>query len=279
MKVEIIAEAGVNHNGSLTEAIKMVSAAKMAGADIVKFQTYSPEHAIHRNHPEYDLLKRLALPHDAFRKIARVCEEEGIEFMSTPGDRYSLEFLVKELKVKRIKIGSDDLTYRPLLEAVAATKLPLILSTGMATEGDIDNALEIVDPVGYSTNVFRDITLLHCVSCYPCGAVDANLKAIDTMKELGYPVGYSDHTKGITACLAAASLGAVMIEKHFMRWWGKAIDHAVSVEPNEFAVMVDHIRKIEQMLGHGRKEPCEAELKNKPLFVKDKDGLKLGAQA
>ena len=273
MKVEIIAEAGVNHNGDLTEAIKLACTAKQCGADIVKFQTYIPEFAIHKKHPEYELLKSLALSQADFRELSKVCAEEGIEFMSTPGDIYSLQFLVKELKVKRLKIGSDDLNYMPLLRAAAASYKPLILSTGMATESDIENALFMLRECAL-------VTLLHCVSAYPCAIADVNLKAMDTMRaKFVRPVGYSDHTAGTTACIAAAARGAVMVEKHFMRWGTKAVDRAVSVEPEEFSDMVDRIRKIEVMLGTGKKEPCQAELKNKPLFVKDEHGLKLGAVA
>jgi len=267
--LEILAEAGVNHGGDVNIAVRMVDAAAEAGANAIKFQTYSPEHAISKQHPNYDLLAKLALSHHDFVRIARYCQLVGIEFLSTPGDLISLKFLVDELGVKRLKIGSDDLTYMPLLEAAAATKLPLILSTGMATETDILDALRVCSDT-------QDITLLHCVSCYPCANVDVNLKAMDTLRKFGYPVGYSDHTKGTLACLAAAARGAEVIEKHFMMARHEAVDSAVSIDENQLFDMIQRVRIIESMLGSGVKVPCAAELKNKALFIKDSSGLKRG---
>lgn len=266
---EVIAEAGVGHGGDIDIALKMVDAARAAKVDIVKFQTYNPVDAIHPSHTEYKLLETLALSHPAFIRLARYCEQVGIEFLSTPGDLGSLKFLVEECGVKRIKIGSDDLTYPPLIEAAWRTRLPLLISTGMATLAEVSLAI---------TNIpGRQFTLLHCVSAYPCAPEDANLKAMDKLQWLvdGRPVGYSDHTKGTLACLAAAARGASVIEKHFeLRYGAPSVDHAVSIHETQLAEMVHGIRQIEKMLGSGEKVPCAAEMVNIPLVRKKEDGRK-----
>lgn len=265
--IEVIGEAGVNHNGDVNTALKMIDAAKWAGADIVKFQTYCPEEAINPNHSQFALLKSLALTHIDFVKLAKHCEQVGIEFLSTPGDLTSLKFLVEECGVKRIKIGSDDLTYKPIIEEASKTGLPIILSTGMAT------LTEIWDVVPLIRN--RDSILLHCVSSYPCALRDVNLRAIPNMEsEFGFRVGYSDHTNGIIACIAAAAMGAIMIEKHFELGGFKGVDTDVSVSQWGLSKMVTKIREVELMLGTGIKEPCEAEKLNIPLVRKREDGKK-----
>lgn len=269
MPIEVVAEAGVNHGGNIDIALKMVDAAKAAKADSIKFQTYNPVDAIHPSHSEYKLLESLALSRTSFLKLAHYCEKVGIEFMSTPGDLGSLKFLVEEVGVKRIKIGSDDLTYAPLVEAAWRTRLPLLISTGMATLAEISLAITQI-PV-------RQFTLLHCVSAYPCAPEDANLKAMDQLRWLvdGRPVGYSDHTKGTLACLAAAARGASVIEKHFeLRYGAPSVDHAVSIHETQLAEMIHGIRQIEKMLGTGEKAPCAAEMHNIPLVRKKEDGKK-----
>lgn len=273
MRIEIIAEAGVNHGGDVSVALKMIDAAKAAGADVVKFQTYCPEEAINPNHKDFAFLKSLALTHIDFIKLAKHCKGVGIEFMSTPGDVGSLKFLVEECGVKRIKVGSDDLTYKPLLKAVGQAGLPVILSTGMGTMHEIWWAIDWLHPLFAP---WPNITLLHCVSSYPCAFVDANLKAIETLRgSFKVPVGYSDHCQGCLASVAAASLGAVMIEKHFELRSHKGPDHDVSVNEFALAKMITKVRAVELMLGSGVKEPCEAEKAMIPLVRKRDDGRKL----
>ncbi len=269
MPVEIIGEAGVSHSGSVTLALKLIDAAKVAGASVVKFQTYCPEEAINPQHRDFAFLKALALTHIDFVKLARHCAGVGIEFLSTPGDVTSLKFLIEECGVRRIKIGSDDLTYYPLLEAAFDAELPIILSTGMATIDEICDALEVI-------NRPNNITLLHCVSSYPCTPQDANLEAMHTLrKAFTLPVGYSDHCQGTLACIAATALGATMIEKHFELRDHKGPDHEVSVNEFTLARMIAKVRGVEVMLGTGIKAPCEAEKAMIPLVRKREDGRKM----
>ncbi len=268
MRVEVWAEAGVNHNGDVNIALKMIDAAKAAGANIIKFQTYCPEEAINPLHKDFAFLKSLALLPIDFLRLKKHCDNVGIEFLSTPGDVGSLKFLVEECGVRRIKIGSDDLTYYALLEAVNETKLPVILSTGMATMDEIDTAVMMVEE--------NHTILLHCVSSYPCRLEDANLRAIGTLREAyGLPVGYSDHCTGYLAPIAAVAMGATMIEKHFELRDHKGPDHEVSINELLLAKMIKRIREIELMLGTGIKEPCEAELRLMPYVRKREDGRKM----
>ena len=269
--IEIVAEAGLNHNGSLDLAKKLADEALLCGANIVKYQTYNPDKLLRLNDPDFELLASLALKHEEFKELTKFCEGIGIEFMTTPGDLDSLKFAVEELGVKRIKIGSDDLTNHKLLFAARETMLPIILSTGMA------NLSEIYDAMCVTTK--HNLTLLHCVSCYPCRLKDANLRAITTMreafKEYEIPIGYSDHTGDKNVVLAAAALGATIIEAHFMLLDDKPpVDEAVSYTPKQFKWMVHSIREIEVALGHGRKEPCAEELKVINKLRKGEDGLR-----
>lgn len=269
MPVEIIAEAGVGHSGDINIALKMIDAAKAAGANIIKYQTYCPEEAINEKHKDFAFLKSLALTHIDFVRLAKHCASVGIEFLSTPGDLSSLKFLTEECGMRRIKIGSDDLTYYPLLEAAFDTELPIILSTGMGTIDEICDALEVI-------NRYSHITLLHCVSSYPCNHKDANLLAMHTLrKTFSLPVGYSDHCQGTLACITAAALGACMIEKHFELRDHKGPDHEVSITEYSLAKMIPRIREVEKMLGTGIKEPCEAEKALMPLVRKREDGRKM----
>lgn len=263
--VEIIAEAGLNPGGNLTIAKKMIYEACVAKVDIIKFQTFVPDAVVHREDKNFKLLENLAFSRSDFIEIARFCEEMEIEFLSTPGDVASLRFLVEECGVKRIKIGSDDLTYEPLITAAAQTSLPLILSTGMATLLEIDKVLR---------GIHGPVTLLHCVSLYPCPPKLANLKAITELREFGGPVGYSDHVPGGQACLAAVALGATIIEKHFMLSWFDSIDAAVSINEVELAELVTQVRITELMLGDGVKHPSSEEAANIELFRKQGDGLR-----
>lgn len=264
--IEIIAEAGIAHNGNVDTALRMVEAALMARANIVKFQTFDPDKLLRPGDESYAVLSAVILTRPDTVRIARYCDEIGIEFLSTPGDPESLKFLVEEAGVQRIKIGSDDLTYRALIESAAKTELPMILSTGMATMNEIELAI----PIGH-----EDITLLHCVSSYPTALSDANLKAIQTLDWHfpEYTIGYSDHVPGTRACLAAAALGAQMIEKHFMMEDNSVcLDKEVSISASALCEMVNDIRAIEKMLGGGVKAPCMAELANVHKFRKGPDG-------
>ncbi len=208
------------------------------------------------------------LPID-FIQLKRHCDDAGIEFLSTPGDLSSLKFLVEECGVRRIKIGSDDLTYDPLLEAAEKTGLPLIISTGMASINEVVTALHKFRP---STG----ITLLHCVSSYPCVFEDANLRVISTFqRRFSGKIGYSDHCAGYLASIAAVALGAVVIEKHFELRDHKGPDHDVSVNEFILAKMIRRIREVELMLGSGIKEPCEAEKQLMPYVRKQADGRKM----
>lgn len=272
---EVIAEAGVNHFGKLDVAKELADAALDARASVVKFQTYDVDQLIKKGDPEYQKLSELSLSHADFKKLAKHCEDIGIEFMSTPGDVDSLKFIVEELGVKRIKIGSDDLTNHKLLFAARKTMLPLILSTGMANFGEIWDALCVTSK--------HEITLLHCVSCYPCRLQDANLRAITNMKLWlrenqceDVKVGYSDHTGEGETLLVAAALGASIIEAHIMLIGDgqPPVDHAVSFSSNYLGALINNIRDIEMILGHGRKEPCAGELEMIPKLRKNKDGMR-----
>jgi sialic acid synthase SpsE len=266
--VEIIAEAGLNHKGNLDLALDMVEAAAAADADVIKFQTFDPSQMYPDTHPSFKILTELRLSQADFISIAKNCEKLEIEFMSTPGDVDSLKFLVWECGVKRIKIGSDDLTNEPLLSAAEDSGLPIILSTGMATMDEVCDAMDKLRPSTRSLT-----TILHCVSSYPCAVDDVNLNAMDTLGRYFGKVGYSDHTKEGLACIVAASKGAIIIEKHFMlRDDPGCIDYLVSIDQWKLQELISKIRQVEFMLGTGSKVPCEAEKKNIPLFRKGKNG-------
>lgn len=270
----IVAELGLNHGGSLDRAFKLVEAAANAGADIAKFQTFIVEAVLRRTDPDYDRIAPLALPFSAFVEIKQCCDAHGIEFCSTPGDVDSLWFLVQECHVKRIKIGSDDLTNRELVRAAYKTRLPVVLSTGMATMDEIKRALPD------ERRWMSPITLLHCVSLYPCPDDLANLKAMDALRAFNHPVGYSDHCAGIDIAVFAAARGACMIEKHLMLddhvkvGAEPPIDFAVSVGPGEFKFMAQMIRLAETAMGDGRKEPGPAEATLRERLRKGPDGLR-----
>lgn len=299
----IIAEAGVNHSGSLETAIALVDAAADAGADIVKFQTFSASGVAGRSARKADyqqrstdaeesqhaMLQRLELPHADHHTLIAHARQRGIEFLSTPFDQQSLEFLIS-LKMPRIKIGSGDLTNAPLLHSVAKAGATLILSTGMATLSEVEEALGVLAH-GYSGNgqppgiaafqaAWRDpaarellashVSLLHCTTEYPCPPGDVNLAAMTTMKAaFQLPIGYSDHTDGIEVSLAAVALGAGIIEKHLtLDRNAEGPDHAASLEPSDFKRMVSAIRNIEGALGDGVKAPRDSEVKNIPVARK-----------
>lgn len=267
--VFIIAEAGVNHNGDIEIAIKLVDAAVAAGADAIKFQTFVPEEIVtgtaekaayqKENVPgqetQLDMIRRLALSKDDFRTLKIYCDHKGIMFLSTPFDYQSVDFL-NELGVPLFKIPSGELVNDRFLRYVAARGKPLIISTGMATLGEVEEALEAVQSAGNC-----QITLLHCTSAYPTPYEEVNLQAMVTLRHaFGLPVGYSDHTPGIEVAIAAVAMGAAVIEKHFTlsrRMEGP--DHKASLEPDELAAMVRAIRNVEKAVGDGRKRPTPAE--------------------
>jgi N,N'-diacetyllegionaminate synthase len=270
MKTLIIAEAGVNHNGNLDTALELCKAAKDSGADVVKFQTWETDKIITRNvkqasyqekntgksESQYDMLKRLELSHDDFRKIKEYCDKIHIIFASTADEQGSLDFLIS-IGIPFIKIGSGEIQNIPYLRYMGSKKLPIILSTGMSTLGDVDNALSVLQIAGAN-----DITLLHCTTNYPCPKSEVNLNAMLTLKSAFHmPVGYSDHTEGIEIPIAAAALGACVIEKHFtLNKEMEGPDHKASTEPDEFARMVRSIRNIEVAMGDGIKGPTTSEI-------------------
>jgi sialic acid synthase SpsE len=276
MAVVVISECGVNHDGRLDKALFLCDAAKQSGADIVKFQTYLPEKCI-RKGKHYELLGRLALGWGAFQIIAKHCQDIGIEFCSTPDDIDSLKFLVNECGVKRIKIGSGSLLYRPLVDAAFDTGLPTLLSTGMATMTEV---FQVVQRQLCRSSSLTEIILMHCVSLYPCPDDLANVAAIKTISDrwIGtIPVGYSDHTIGNIAVMAAVALGATVIEKHFtLDERDDGPDHHMSADPVAFDIMVQMIRATEVVLGNGRKDPSPEELAMIPRIRKDADGFQPG---
>ncbi len=272
--VFVIAEAGVNHNGSVAMALRLVDEAAAAGADAVKFQSFrahllaapdAPRAAYQREATgssggQLEMLRALELSADEHRRIAAHCRECGIEFLSSPFDRESVE-LLSTLGLRRLKVPSGELVDVPYLRRVAALGLPLIVSTGMATLAEVDAALTVLEQAGCPR---ARVTVLHCSTEYPTPPADVNLRAMVTMRDaLGVAVGYSDHTEGITVAVAAAALGAGVIEKHLtLDRTLPGPDHRASLEPDAFAEMVRALRALEVALGDGVKRPTAAELEN-----------------
>lgn len=267
MTVEVIAEVGLNHLGKLDIAKKMVEAACIADVDAVKFQTFVPENILHLSDKNFNLLSDLALSRKDTIELAKFCKSMEVEFISTPGDIDSLKFLVEEVGVRRIKIGSDDLTYEPLIFTAIGSRLPLILSTGMATIGEIKRVVREAQRNEVA------LTLLHCVSLYPCPLELANLKVIEELRRFECPVGYSDHVSGYLASVSAAAMGAKIIEKHFMLSEHlDCVDSVVSITEYVLQIMVKEIRIVEQMLGNGFKHPSPQEAANIEWSRKQPDG-------
>lgn len=269
--VLIIAEAGVNHNGSLELAYKMVDAAKNASVDYIKFQTYKSYNIVSKNASkadyqkentgdgsQIDMLQSLELSYEEFGKLKDYCDKVGICFISTPFDLESIEFL-DSLDIPFWKIPSGEITNYPYLMSIAKTGRPVILSTGMSTMDDISHALNVL-----TQNGTTDIKLLHCNTEYPTPYEDVNLNAMKSLYDtFGYEIGYSDHTKGIEIPIAAVAMGAKVIEKHFTLDRNmEGPDHKASLEPDELSEMVKCIRNIEKALGNGIKEPSKSEKKN-----------------
>jgi N,N'-diacetyllegionaminate synthase len=274
----VIAEAGVNHNGDLNLARKLIDAAVTAGADAVKFQTFSADRlasatapkaayqkrATHADETQHAMLKRLELSADMHRALMKHCRERGIIFLSSPFDEAAAN-LLEELDVPAYKIPSGEIVNLPFLRHVASKRRPIILSSGMADLTEVIGAVAAIAQGGQG-----DIVLLHCLSSYPATPAEANLRAMATMAEAcGLPVGFSDHTLGIVVALAAAALGACAIEKHLtLDCKLPGPDHAASLEPEEFARMITGIRTVESALGDGDKRVQPSELETRAVARK-----------
>jgi N-acetylneuraminate synthase len=303
-QILIIAEAGVNHNGSVEMACDLVDAAADAGADIVKFQTWKTDEALtkHAPKPRYqkratgtldsqiEMVRRLELNEEEHRKIVEHCALRSVEFLSSPFDLPSFQFLVDDLRVRRLKIASSEIDNAPLLLAAARSGRPVFLSTGMSTLGDVETALAVLAhglvggqesliPAGiweaYSSEKGRQkleqqVTLLHCTTEYPAAVETANLRALNTLGDaFALPVGLSDHTPGIAVSIAAAARGAAVLEKHLtLDRTLSGPDHAASIEPDELRNLVEAVRDVERALGDGRKIPVGIEWENRRLFRK-----------
>ncbi len=300
----IIAEAGVNHNGSLESAKRLVEIAVEAGADAVKFQTFKAENLVSTKAPkalyqmrttdasesQYTMLKKLELSKSAHAALIDYCTAKGIQFLSTPFDLESLDLLVRSLNLPRIKISSGEITNAPLLLRASQSGKPLILSTGMSTLAEIETALGIL-AFGYTKDrnnpsrqgfqnayhteegqraLKEKVMLLHCTTEYPAAFEDSHLLAMDTMRStFGLPVGFSDHTPGTAIAIAAVARGAVVIEKHFTLDKNMpGPDHKASLAPKELQSMVTSIRQVELALGTSHKTPSPSEFKNRDVIRK-----------
>ena len=303
-KTYIIAEAGVNHNGSLTMAKQMIDVAAQAGADAVKFQTFKAEQLVSKSAPkaqyqkiatdesesQFEMLKKLELNKEMHQELSAYCSLKNIEFLSTPFDIESVDLLINYCNISIIKIPSGEITNAPLLLKIAQTNRPVILSTGMSTLGEIEMALGVL-AFGYlninekpSLTQFQEayysevgqgilrekVILLHCTTEYPAPIHEVNLKTLETLRTaFDLPVGFSDHTEGIAIPLAAVARGAMLIEKHFTLDRNlPGPDHKASLEPQELQQMIQGIRQIEQALGSTVKMPTSAEQKNKEIARK-----------
>ncbi len=301
MSVFVIAEAGVNHNGQEELAYRLIDAAADAGADAVKFQTFKAEHVVTgtakkaiyqiettgESESQLEMIRRLELPYALHRQLMDYAEEKSLTFLSTAFDHKSLDFLVNDLGISTLKIPSSEITNGPLLLAYARKVDDIILSTGMSTLGEIEEALGVLafgllGNKNPSRQAFQQsyiskegqkairekVTLLHCTTEYPAPFEDINLYAMDTMREaFGLPVGYSDHSDGVVVPIAAAAKGACVIEKHFTI--DKCLpgpDHRASLEPEELKSMVISIRTVETVLGSRLKGPTSCELQNRDVM-------------
>lgn len=281
MSTLIIAEAGVNHNGDIGLAKKLIAAAAAAGADLVKFQTFSAKNLVSSSAPkaEYqkkttessesqlEMIQKLELSREGHAVLIEECRVNGIGFFSTAFDFQSFDLLMELGCLEQVKIPSGELTNLPLLRYMSRFGKPLLLSTGMANLGEIEAAIEAVEAAGTPRHL---ITVLHCTTEYPTPMEDVNLRAMVTMRHaFGLNTGYSDHTPGIEIPIAAVALGATVIEKHFTLDRNlPGPDHKASLEPHELKAMVEGIRNVERALGDGVKRPSPSELKNKPIARK-----------
>lgn len=277
--VFIIAEAGVNHNGDLKTALKLVDAAAESGADCVKFQTFKAEDVTTKQAPlaryqknnlgkgtrQLSVIKKLELTAGDHKKIISRCREKNIIFMSTPHGGFASVDLLRKLGVPAFKIASGDITNLPLLAYVARLKKPIILGAGMATMPEIKEAIQYIKKNGNNK-----IVVLHCTTDYPCAPENANLRALKgLMEELGVLVGYSDHTLGAQTAIMAATLGACVIEKHFtLNKKMPGLDHKASLEPGELKDLIASVRKVEIIMGNKTKKPTDVEKQYMPLVRK-----------
>ena len=280
--VFFIAEAGVNHDGSLKKALRLVDIAADCGADAVKFQTFRTDEVVmpgtakadyQRKQTgegsQYDMIRALELSEAEHVEIARRCAERGIEFMSTPFEQWALDLLCG-LGIKRVKIASGEVVNKPLIRGVARSGLPVILSTGMATLSEVERAVGWIRDSWAETGkqeTSGDVTILHCTSNYPAAPETINLRAMDTLREaLDLPIGYSDHSVGVAVSIAAVARGATVIEKHFtVNPSDPGPDHAASLSPSELELLIRLIRDTEAALGDGIKAPTEGELEVRAL--------------
>jgi N,N'-diacetyllegionaminate synthase len=276
----IIAEAGVNHNGSMEYAKRLIDIASEADADYVKFQTFKAETLVTKiadkaeyqkeitdtDESQFEMIKKLELDRKAHEELVEYCKIKDIRFLSTAFDHNSIELLA-ELNIPLFKIPSGEITNLPYLRHIGRMGKPIIMSTGMSTLDEVHNALNILIESGAEK---EQITILHCNTEYPTPMKDVNLKAMLTIKdELGVNIGYSDHTLGIEVPIAAVAMGATVIEKHFtLDRTLPGPDHAASLEPNELKDMVNAIRNIEKAMGNGIKKPSPSEIKNMPITRK-----------
>lgn len=274
MRTFIIAEAGVNHNGELSIAKKLIDAAVKAGADAVKFQTFkasklvtaSADKARYQientgtNESQLEMLRQLELSPNSYKELFAYCRQKNIIFMSTPFDEENANML-DELGMGVFKIPSGEITNKPLIKYIASKKKPIILSTGMSYLGEVEKAICWIDEIWDKLDKKPQLTILHCISNYPARIEDVNLNAIKTMEiAFGLPVGYSDHTMGIEVSVAAVCVGASMIEKHFtLDRDMEGPDHKASLEPEELEAMVTAIRNVEMAMGDGVKKPTKSE--------------------
>lgn len=270
--VFIIAEAGVNHNGNIQIAKRLVDEAVLAGADAIKFQSFKAENMVCKNAPkadyqllqvaklesQYEMLKKLELTYEMHKKLIEYCKYKNIMFLSTPFDIESMELLA-DLKIEIFKIPSGEITNYPYLKKIATYNKNIILSTGMSTMKEIKSAIDIL-----KENGANNISILHCTTEYPVVMEEVNLKAMNSIhKQTGLKVGYSDHTLGFEVAIAAVAIGATIIEKHFtLDKSMKGPDHKASLEPCELRSMIRAIRNIEKVMGNGIKMPTKSELKN-----------------
>jgi N-acetylneuraminate synthase len=273
----VIAEAGVNHNGDVKLAKRLIDVAVNAGAQIVKFQAFKTENEISRfaelapyqkeNSPDakgqFDLCKALELKFSEFRALKEYCDSYGIGFLCTVADFDSIDFIADDLKARTVKIGSGEITNAPLLDYVGRKKVAAILSTGASTLAEVRESVDTLKRAGCA-----DLILLHCVSNYPAPANELNLRAISTLKrEFGLPVGFSDHSMGNAAAVAAVAMGAVTIEKHFtLDRTMEGPDHKASAEPGELKQLVDDLMLVHAAAGDGVKRLMPCESSNQPLI-------------
>ncbi len=280
LRTLIIAEAGVNHNGSMKLAKKLVDVAAKAGADFVKFQTFKAETLVTQtadkaeyqkgltgtNETQFEMIKKLELDKDAHNELIDYCKIKNIQFLSTAFDNASIELLA-ELDIPLFKIPSGEITNLPYLRHIGGMGKPIIISTGMSTLNEVRDVLNILIESGAEK---ENITILHCNTEYPTPLEDVNLKAMLTIRdELGMNIGYSDHTLGIEVPIVAVTMGATVIEKHFtLDKNSPGPDHAASLEPVDLKAMVSAIRNIEKAMGNGIKKPSPSEIKNMPIARK-----------